>query len=106
VPWPQPVPVDGDRFDVGHRIDQALVAQVAEHQQLGRRAEGHEGDQLALVDEDGERPFGGNGDLPLGAELVAHGDGLRQRRAGGGQAERRAHAARIRSGGATGAGRR
>ena len=59
------VPVDGDRVDVVDRIDQALVAQVAEHQQLGRRAQGHQRDQLALVDEHGERPLGGNRDLPL-----------------------------------------
>ena len=57
------VPVDGDRVDVVDRIDQALVAQVAEHQQLGRRAQGHQRDQLALVDEHGERPLGRNRDL-------------------------------------------
>ena len=77
VPWPQPVvttrravfrsksldagarahrrgadvPVDGDRLDVVDRVDQALVAQVAEHQQLGLRAQRHQRDQLALVDE-------------------------------------------------------
>ena len=49
------VPVDGDRVDVVAPIDQALVAQIAEHEQLGRSAERHQRDELALVDEDRQR---------------------------------------------------
>ena len=56
------VPIDGDRFDIAHRIDQPLVAQVAEHQQLRRSAEGHQRDQLAVVDEDGQGALGGDRD--------------------------------------------
>ena len=35
--------------------DQPLVAQVAQHQQFGMRAQRHQRDQLALVDVDRER---------------------------------------------------
>ena len=41
------LPVDRDRLDVGCRFDQALVQQVAEHQQFGRGAERHQRDQFA-----------------------------------------------------------
>ena len=71
------------------RLHEPLVAQVAEHQQLGRGAERHQRDELALVDEDRQRPLGGNRDAAPLAELVEHLDLARQRRAGLGQARQR-----------------
>ena len=52
------VPVDGDGFDVGRLLHQPLVAQVAQHQPVGVGTQGHQGDQLALVQVDGQRAFG------------------------------------------------
>ena len=43
------LPVHGDGFNVEHRIHQPLVAQVAQHQQLGVRAQRHQRDQLPAV---------------------------------------------------------
>ena len=37
-------------IDLVAAVDEALVAQVAEHEQLGKRAERHQRDELALVD--------------------------------------------------------
>ena len=52
------VPVDGDRIDLVAPIDEALVAQVAEDEQLGEGAERHQRDELALVDEHRQRALG------------------------------------------------
>ena len=83
------VPVDGDRIDVGRALDQSLVSQVAEDEQLGRRAERHQRHQLALVDEDRQRALGGDGDRARRAELVANADLARQRRPRLAEADRR-----------------
>ena len=87
VPWPQPVvtvrrsmrlgsiaiavaggdgdgvdlPVDLDGGDLVKTGDQALVAQVADGQCFRRAAEGHQGDDLALVDVERQRMFAGDG---------------------------------------------
>ncbi|MNV11087.1 hypothetical protein D3C71_1016380 [compost metagenome] len=63
-------PIDGDGFDVEHRLHQPLVAQIAQHQQFRLRAQGHEGDEFTLVDIDGERPLGGNLHLLALAQFV------------------------------------
>ena len=55
------LPVDGDGLDVMHGTHQTLVAQKAQHQQLGMPAQRHQRHQLALVHINGERPFAGNG---------------------------------------------
>ena len=84
VPWPQPVVTvflssarqrflraggDGDRFglpvdlhrrDLVDRLDQPLVAQVADRERLGRMAERHQRDDLALVDVKRERMLAGD----------------------------------------------
>ena len=52
------VPVDRDRIDIVERCDQALVAQVAQCQQLGGSAQRHQRDHLALVDEQRQWPLG------------------------------------------------
>ena len=41
-------------------VDQALVAQIADRQRLGRMAERHQGDDLALVDVQRERMLAGD----------------------------------------------
>ena len=64
------------------RIDQPLVAQVTEHQQFGLRAQGHQRDQLALVDEQRQRPLVGDMDRAPFAVFVEHLDLARQRHAG------------------------
>ena len=54
------LPIDlhrGDRLDRRH---QALVAQVAQRKRLGRVPERHEGDNLALVEVEGERMLAGD----------------------------------------------
>jgi hypothetical protein len=63
-----------------------LVAQVAQHEQLGRSAERHQRDELAVVDEDRQCPLGGDGDAAFGAELVEDGDLARERRGRVGEA--------------------
>ena len=45
------VPIDSNGLDLIHRPDQTLVAQITQHQQLGHGAQGHQGDQLSLVNE-------------------------------------------------------
>ena len=80
------VPVDGDRIDVVAAIDQALVAQVAEDEQLGEGAERHQRHELALVDEHRQRALGRDRDRARRAELVADLDLARERRARRGQA--------------------
>ena len=50
--------------------DQPLVAQVADGERLGRLAEGHQRDDLALVDVERERMFAGDGGGHRFAALV------------------------------------
>ena len=64
------VPVHRHRLDIGDVVDEALVAQVTQHQQFRALAQGHQSNQLALVDEDRERPFGRDVDAALIAVLV------------------------------------
>ena len=84
------VPINGDGLDIEHRIHQPLVAQVAQHQQLGLRAQRHQGDEFALVHIDGERTLCGNLHLLALAQFIdglhTVGErrlGLRQARQGG-----------------------
>jgi hypothetical protein len=72
------VPVDRHRLDLVHLADQPLVAQVAQHQQFGAFAQGHQRDQLALVDEDRQRPLGGDVDAALLSVLVDDADFAQQ----------------------------
>ena len=107
VPWPQPVvttrvAVFDAKASMPERVftaalctsqstvidsisesaaDQPLVAQVAQHQQFGRGAQRHQRDQLALVDEDGQRSLDRDVDAAVLAVLVEHLDLARQRQA-------------------------
>ena len=55
-----PVPVHLDGLDVIEILDQTLVAQIAQREQLGLAAQGHQRDDLAVVDLDGERELAGD----------------------------------------------
>ncbi len=70
------VPVDLDRNDVLHPVEQPLVAQVAERQSLGRRAQRHQRDELVLVDVERERMLARDRRVANVAVLVdgAHGE--------------------------------
>jgi len=75
-------PIHGDGLDLIDRSHEALVAQVAQHQPLGPRAQRHQRDELALVHIQRERPLGRD---RRGAELAVFVDGgdlARQRCAG------------------------
>ena len=65
-----PVPVHRDRADLGGVVEQGLVPQVAQHQQLRPRAEGHQGHQLLAVHLDGQGDFSHDVDVPARPELV------------------------------------
>ncbi len=54
------LPVDMHRFQVLATLQQPLVAQIAHHQCLGIRPEGHQRDDLAFVEIEGQRPLGGD----------------------------------------------
>ena len=71
------IPIDSDGFDRAGHIDQALVAQIAQHQPFGVGAQGHQGHQLALVHIHREGAFGRNGQVFGLAVLVdrLHGAG-------------------------------
>ena len=79
------LPVHGDRLDLTDVADQALVAQVTQHQQLGVRAQGHQGDQFTLVHIDRQRTFGRNRHVLALAVFIDHLDLAGQRGAGAGQ---------------------
>ena len=66
-------PVHGDGFDLGHGINQTLVAQETQHQPLGLGAQSHQGHQLFFIQVNGQSTL--SGDLRLGGltEFVAHG---------------------------------
>jgi len=86
------VPVHGDRFDFLHRVDEALVAQVAQHQQFGALAQRHQRHQLALVDEDRQGALGRNVQVTVLAVLVEDLNFAQQLAARRGQARRTRHA--------------
>ena len=64
------LPIHRDRLDFLRRLHQALVAQKTQHQQFRLGAQGHERDQLALVDINRERSFGRDGDRAGLAEFI------------------------------------
>jgi hypothetical protein len=80
------LPIHRDRLDLVHAGNQALVAQVAQHQQLGLRAQGHQGDQFTIVDVDRERTLNRNPDALQLAVFVDSAELARQRQARVGQA--------------------
>ena len=49
------VPVDLHRDDVLDAVDEPLVAQIADGERLGRRAQRHQRDELVLVDVERQR---------------------------------------------------
>ena len=49
------VPVDLDSDDILDALKQPLVAQIADRERFGRRAERHQRDELVLVDIEGQR---------------------------------------------------
>ena len=52
------------------RRNQALVLQVAQHQQLGLCAQRHQGHQFTFVDVNCQRTLSGNGNIDQLAELI------------------------------------
>ena len=73
------IPIDSDRFDVMHRRDQPLIAQIPQHQPFGVRTQRHQRDQFAFVDVQGQGAFGRDGHRELFAKFVAGGDLAGQR---------------------------
>jgi hypothetical protein len=67
-------PVHIDAVDLARLLDQTLIEQVAEHQQFGVCAQGHQRDQLAFVEVDRQRTFGRDVDLPMLAMLIEYPD--------------------------------
>ena len=63
----------------GQRAAELLVAKVAERKQFGRGTEGHQRDELALVDIQRERTFSRDLQRAAVAKLIAHLDLARQR---------------------------
>ena len=66
-------PINLHRNDFINRFEQALVAQIADHQRLGCCAQGHDGEDFALVDIDRQRMLAGDG---RGFDLAAFIDGI------------------------------
>ena len=64
------IPIDGNGLNIVDRGDEALVAQIAQHQPFGVRTQGHQGDQFSVVNIDGQGPLGGNGHCLVHAKFV------------------------------------
>ena len=82
------LPIHRDRFNLGRTGDQTLVTQVSQDQQFRHRAQGHQRDELTLIDKDRQRALGRDMDRASIASFVSDLDLAQQFAAGLGQPRR------------------